>query len=64
MLRWLDEGKDINAMAPYLSSYLGHVDFSATLYYVNLLPQMLLNSSGIDWSRFSHIYPEVNDEKN
>ena len=64
MLRWLDEGKDLGAMAPYLSAYMGHAEFSATLYYINLLPEMLLNSSGIDWARFSHIYPEVSYENN
>ena len=62
MLRWLNEGKDLNAMAAYLSAYMGHTEFSATLYYINLLPEMLKSSTGIDWARFSRIYPEVSHE--
>jgi len=62
MMRWLNEGRDVSALAPYLSAYMGHVDFSATFYYIRLLPERLLKSSGIDWGRFSRIYPEVHDE--
>jgi len=59
MMRWLNEGKDIASLTPYLSAYMGHTEFSATLYYIHLLPEHLLKSSGIDWKRFSNIYPEV-----
>jgi len=61
MMRWVDEGKDVFALSPYLSAYMGHTEFSATLYYIHLLPERLLKSSGIDWARFSKIYPEVCD---
>jgi len=61
MMRWVNEGKDITALTPYLSAYMGHTEFSATLYYIHLLPERLLKSSGIDWARFSKIYPEVCD---
>jgi integrase len=63
MMRWVNEGKDVAALSPYLSAYMGHTEFSATLYYIHLLPEHLLNSSGIDWARFSKIYPEVYDEQ-
>lgn len=62
MMRWVNEGKDVSALAPYLSAYMGHTEFSATLYYIHLIPERLLKSSGIDWARFSNIYPEVHDE--
>ena len=58
-MKWINEGKDVNALAPYLSSYLGHKELTATLYYLRLLPEHLLNSAGIDWSRFSRIYKGV-----
>jgi len=64
IMRWVNEGKDISALAPYLSAYMGHTEFSATLYYIHLVPERLLKSPGIDWARFSSIYPEVRDEQN
>ena len=63
MMRWVNENKDVSALSPYLSAYMGHTEFSATLYYIHLLPGHLLRSSGIDWARFSNIYPEVHDEQ-
>ena len=59
LMRWLSEGKDVMAMAPYLSAYMGHTEFTSTFYYIHLLPERLINNAGIDWERFSRIYPEV-----
>lgn len=59
MLRWVNEGKDVMALAPFLSAYMGHTEFTATLYYIHLLPERLLKNAGIDWNRFKTIYPEV-----
>lgn len=64
MMRWVNEGRDIMAMLPYLSAYMGHKCFTATLYYIHLLPERLIRSSGIDWERFSGIYPEATYEEN
>lgn len=33
---WVLEGKDLNAYLPYLSKYMGHVDFRGTEYYLKL----------------------------
>jgi integrase len=57
--RWLAEGKDIHALAEYLSAYMGHSAFSITMYYIHLIPERLLNNPGVDWQKFSSIYPEV-----
>jgi len=59
MMRWVNEGKDVMDIIPYLSAYMGHTEFTSTLYYIHLLPERLMKSSGIDWERFSCIYPEV-----
>lgn len=64
MMRWVNEGRDVSVLAPYLSAYMGHAEFSSTLYYIHLLPERLQKSVGIDWARFSKIYPEVYDEQN
>lgn len=63
LMRWSDESRDVMAMLPYLSTYMGHTCFSHTLYYVHLLPERLRKSAGIDWRKFSGMYPEVSYEE-
>jgi len=63
MMRWLDEGADLNAKLPYLSSYMGHTHFSDTAYYIHLLPENLIRSAAIDWSHFSDLIPEVAEDE-
>ena len=41
LMRWIEEGKDIDAWIPYLSAYLGHSEFRSTFYYIQLLPERL-----------------------
>jgi integrase/recombinase XerD len=40
MNRWLIEGKNVNAMLPYLMNYMGHSDVESTLYYFHLVPDI------------------------
>lgn len=40
MNRWLREGKDVDAMLPYLMRYMGHSDIKNTLYYFHLVPDI------------------------
>lgn len=61
-MKWLNEGADLYAMMPYLSAYMGHAGFKATLYYIHLLPENLLRSAAIDWDRFGSVIPEVGHE--
>jgi integrase len=63
MMKWLDEGADLNAKLPYLSSYMGHTHFSDTAYYIHLLPENLVRSAAIDWSHFSDLIPEVAEDE-
>ena len=65
MNRWLREGKDVNAMLPYLMRYMGHSDVKNTLYYLHLVPDIY--GGLLDRSRhsenltafFSGIQPDV-----
>lgn len=59
--RWLDEGRDIYAMLPYLRTYMGHANFNETAYYIHLLPENLVKSAGIDWVHLSEIIPDFNE---
>lgn len=63
LMRWTDENRDIMAMLPYLSTYMGHICYSHTLYYVYLLPERLRKSANIDWEKFKGMYPEVSYEE-
>ena len=59
LMKWLNEGVDLNAKLPYLSAYMGHTHFSDTAYYIHLLPENLIRSSAVDWTHFSALIPEV-----
>lgn len=52
---WIDEGKDLYAMLPYMRTYMGHVRFEDTAYYIHLIPDRLISSSGIDWESIDKI---------
>ncbi|MCA5960177.1 tyrosine-type recombinase/integrase [Blautia sp. RD014234] len=60
MNRWLREGKDVNAMLPYLMRYMGHSEIKNTLYYFHLVPDIyggILEMSG----HSEGLIPEVDD---
>jgi len=57
--RWLDEGRNLYAMLPYLRAYMGHSKLSDTAYYIHLLPENLLQSAGINWAELDEMIPEV-----
>lgn len=60
--RWMREGRDIDAMLPFLSAYMGHARFEDTLYYVHMLPDFYERVGTIDRSAFEELLPEVHDE--
>ena len=39
--RWAAEGRDVDAMLPYLSRFMGHATFSSTYYYVHVSPDFM-----------------------
>lgn len=57
---WLDEGKDLLSMLPYLRAYMGHGSLNETAYYIHILPENLLKSPAINWDAFNSMFPEVN----
>lgn len=59
LYKWLAEGKDINALLPYLSSYMGHSQISDTCYYIHLIPELLVDMSGKRYGDFANLLPEV-----
>lgn len=61
LIRWIDNGRNINNLLPFLSAYMGHSTLESTFYYIHLLPDRIRNSAGVDWKRFSAIYGEEGD---
>lgn len=59
LLKWIDEGKELNAMLPFLQTYMGHERISHTAYYIHLLPEKLLHCDKLNLEQFTSIMPEV-----
>ena len=57
----MKEGKNIEAMLPYLSEYMGHSQLSDTYYYIHLVPDIFKDMSGYDNEVFEELIPEVAD---
>jgi integrase/recombinase XerD len=57
--KWLAEGKNVNAMIPYLSTYMGHSQISDTCYYIHLIPELLTEMSGQKYGNSADLLPEV-----
>jgi len=60
LMRWVEEGKDVEAMIPYLSSYMGHVKFKDTYYYIKLLPDRIAK---MNFMSVEGIIPEVAEDE-
>lgn len=60
LMGWIEQGRDLDALVPYLSTYMGHERFQDTYYYVHMLPNRLSKMGFMD---VSGIVPEVDDEK-
>src|SRR5258708_8725458 len=41
LMRWVEEGKDIEAWLPYLADYMGHPKYPSTQWHLHLLPARL-----------------------
>jgi integrase len=59
LIRWIDAGKDLKAMLPYLQAYMGHDKLSDTAYYIHLLPENLLKSKTLNLAGLETLLPEV-----
>ncbi len=41
LIQWYREGKTLNAMLPYLATYMGHVNVLSTQIYLQTTPELL-----------------------
>lgn len=60
LVAWYREGKDVHALLPYLSTYLGHLNLSGTQHYLSMTPELLGEAN----ARFEHYttFLEVNHD--
>ncbi len=59
--RWIQEGKDIEAMILYLMKVMGHESVESTYYYLHLIPEFFSTYSQIT-RNLSAVLPEVDYE--
>jgi integrase len=59
LYQWMQNGKDLYAMMPYLSSYMGHIKISETFYYIHLVPGMFETMSGFKYESAADLFPKV-----
>ena len=59
LYRWMKEKRELGALLPYLSVYMGHAHFSDTAYYIHLIPDFFSELSGIDLDAYGSLLPEV-----
>lgn len=60
--RWMREGKDVDAMLPFLSAYMGHARFEDTAYYIHMVPDFYQRTGKLDVSAYETLLPEVYHE--
>ncbi len=63
LYQWMRAGKDVTAMLPYLSAYMGHAQLSDTHYYIHLVPGLFEQMTGFDFSSSEKLLPEVEDDE-
>ena len=61
LYRWMQDGKDLYAMLPYLCAYMGHQNLTETAYYLHLAPGVFETISGFKYESMAEIFPEVVD---
>ena len=61
--RWRIQGKDVHAMLPYLSAYMGHASFDSTYYYIHTSPDFLDAYDGITTAKPGHCCPRSGSDE-
>lgn len=58
LLRWYEEGADLNAKLPFLVAYLGHKDFTGTQKYLHLTAELFPNLTARMNEQFGGAIPQ------
>ena len=60
---WMREGKNLTAMLPYLSAYMGHSQLSDTYYYIHFVPGLMEEMSDFNALAANDFLPEVQQDE-
>jgi integrase len=55
LLRWYENGEDVQVALPRLAMYMGHVSIASTAYYLRIMPEVLQRAS----ERFARSCPHL-----
>jgi len=58
LIRWYEEGADLNAKLPFLVTYLGHKDFTGTQKYLHLTAELFPNVTKRMNEQFGGVIPQ------
>jgi integrase len=59
--RWMSQGKDVTALLPYLSRYMGHATLASTYHYVHTSPDFM-HAYAVITAESGSILPEAGFE--
>ena len=63
LLRWIEQGIELNVRLPYLRTYMGHSTLNETLYYIHILPENLVAANPNPFHTLQSIVPEVTTDE-
>jgi len=58
LMKWYEEGADLNAKMPFLVAYLGHKDFTGTQKYLHLTAELFPNLTARMNEQFGGVIPQ------
>lgn len=50
IIQWMNDGRNVMNLLPYLSTYMGHESIEYTAYYIHLVPAHLKSSGLTNWN--------------
>jgi hypothetical protein len=53
LIAWYEQGADVQAMLPALATYMGHVHYTDTAYYITATAELMRLAAGRYYSRVS-----------
>jgi integrase/recombinase XerD len=59
LLRWYENGEDVQVALPRLAMYMGHISIASTAYYLRLMPAVMQKAS----ERFDRSFGHLVDRK-
>lgn len=61
--KWVEEGKDLNALYPYLKTYMGHTLFRYTAYYLRITAEIYPQLTEVLETHYADVIPVIGGEK-